>query len=222
MSSAVEGPMHFRLRRFGPTNFLPRTPCRTSLDPRLACHPERRDAQRTKSRAPVFACDISELTSFSTSSPTGNLAQIADQNRCLPRQLANPVHFPGFAPIRRERLFHARRLRRNVEPDVAHQDGAAMEVLLVEKLTAIAVEASDDGWQTECPVVQIDKIDTPLARCGIVQTKRLRLNVEFLSTLVTSNSSKFALLSRTFLWFEMPSYSTHVLELLRRSGSRRT
>src|SRR3569833_2589571 len=43
-----------------------------------------------------------------------------------------------------------------------------------------------------------------------------------LSALHTSNSSKFELLSRSFLWFEIPSYSIHWLEPTRRSGRRRT
>src|SRR6184192_2735256 len=37
-----------------------------------------------------------------------------------------------------------------------------------------------------------------------------------------SNCSKLALLSRSFLWFEIPSYSIQLLEPTRRSGSRRT
>src|SRR5437763_136509 len=40
--------------------------------------------------------------------------------------------------------------------------------------------------------------------------------------LSTSNCSKFALLSRSFLWFEIPSYSTQVVEPTNRSGNRRT
>src|ERR1043166_9490016 len=44
----------------------------------------------------------------------------------------------------------------------------------------------------------------------------------FLSGVETSNSSKFALLSSSFLWFEMPLYSTQTFEPFRRSGSRGT
>ena len=35
---------------------------------------------------------------------------------------------------------------------------------------------------------------------------------------LTSNSSKLELLLRIFLWFEMPSYSTHTFELLKPVG----
>src|SRR5215471_13010658 len=57
---------------------------------------------------------------------------------------------------------------------------------------------------------------------GLYRRSVCALICSFLSALVTSNSSKFELLSRIFLWFEVPSYSTHTLELFSRSGRRRT
>src|ERR1041385_59228 len=50
--------------------------------------------------------------------------------------------------------------------------------------------------------------------CALIRSLR--------SGLETSNSSKLALLSSSFLWFEMPLYSTQTFEPFNRSGSRRT
>src|SRR5260370_12986717 len=40
----------------------------------------------------------------------------------LSSQFANPVCFPRFAAVGRERLFHPRRFRGDIQPDIAHQD----------------------------------------------------------------------------------------------------
>src|ERR1700678_226531 len=96
----------------------------------------------------------------------------------LPRQLANPIDLPGLAAIRRKRLFHARRMRRNVEPLVAHQNRAAFEVLLMKKFPVLAVESAHHGRSIKRSTVEIDKIDAPLPGCGIVKPQRLRLDVK--------------------------------------------
>src|SRR5215813_7394301 len=50
--------------------------------------------------------------------------------------------------------------------------------------------------------------------CALIRSPSLAL--------LTSNSSKLAFESRSFLWFEMPSYSIHLLEPTSRSGKRLT
>ena len=98
----------------------------------------------------------------------------------LSRKLANPIYFPGFPAIRRKRLLHARRVGRDIEPHVAHQNGSAFEVFLIEKLAAIAGKVAHHGRQAKSSVVNVDQVDAPLARCGVVEPERLRLDVEFL------------------------------------------
>src|SRR5450432_3222720 len=98
----------------------------------------------------------------------------------LTRQLANPIHFPGLAAVWRKRLLHARRLWRDVQPDVAHQNDTALEVFLMEKLTALARESANHGRRIKRSIVDIDQMDAPLPRLGVVQPQRLRLDMEFL------------------------------------------
>ena len=98
----------------------------------------------------------------------------------LSRKLANPIYFPGLPTIRRERLLHARRLGRDVEPEIAHQNGSAFEVFLIEKLAAIAGKLARYRRQAKSPVINVDQIDAPLTGCGVVESERLRLNAEFL------------------------------------------
>lgn len=71
--------------------------------------------------------------------------------------------------------------------------------------TRLAGELADDWWKIEHAAVDVERIDAPLARGGIVKPQRLALDVQALCGLSTSNSSKLALLSRIFLWFEIPS-----------------
>src|SRR5580692_12199871 len=96
------------------------------------------------------------------------------------RKLANPVDFPGLAPVRRKRLLHARRLRRNIKPHVANKNGAALVFLLIEKLTAISAKAADHGRQPKSPIVDVNEINAPLPRSRIVETQRLRLDAKLL------------------------------------------
>ena len=72
----------------------------------------------------------------------------------LSRKLANPIYFPGLPTIWRERLLHARRLGRDVEPEIAHQNGSAFEVFLIEKLAAIAGKLASDRRQAKSPVIK--------------------------------------------------------------------
>src|SRR5271165_2680200 len=44
----------------------------------------------------------------------------------LSRELTNPIDFPGLAPVRREKLLHARGLGRNIELHVAQQNRPAL------------------------------------------------------------------------------------------------
>src|SRR6266849_8392592 len=101
-------------------------------------------------------------------------------SRPLSQKLANPIYFPGLPTIRRERLLHARRVGRDVEPDVAHQNGSAFEVFLIEKLAAITGKLARYRRQAKSPVIHVYQIDTPLTRCGVIESERLRLNAEFL------------------------------------------
>src|SRR5580698_6560562 len=96
----------------------------------------------------------------------------------LPRKLANPINLPGLAAVRRVRLFHARRIMRNVEPDAAHQNCPALKALLMIKLPALAAEPAYDGRCIERAVIEIDEIDAPLPRRGIVKAQRLRFNAK--------------------------------------------
>jgi hypothetical protein len=63
----------------------------------------------------------------------------------LAREFADPIYFPGFAAVGGVGLLHARRVGREVEPEVAHEDGAGFEVFLMEKLAAGAGELADHG-----------------------------------------------------------------------------
>jgi len=114
------------------------------------------------------------------SSPTFVLAAelISFTNRPLSREFADPIYFPGLAAVGGEGLFHPGGRRREVEPDVAHENGAAFEVFLMEKLAAIAGEVADHGRRGESSVIEVDEIDAPLTRGGVVEAEGLRLDAE--------------------------------------------
>src|SRR5258708_4272542 len=63
---------------------------------------------------------------------------------CLVR---NPVDFPGFAAIIRERLFKVGGIRGDVRPNKSNQDGSAIRAgwFCVEKLAASILEFADRG-----------------------------------------------------------------------------
>jgi hypothetical protein len=50
----------------------------------------------------------------------------------------------------------------------------------MEKLSALAGEPTHNGRSIERSVIQVDKINAPLPRGGIVEAKRLRLDVKLL------------------------------------------
>src|SRR5690242_18260658 len=52
------------------------------------------------------------------------------------RLIGDPVDFPGPAPIGGVGLFEMRRIRRDLRPDVANEDGSAFPELLVVELPA--------------------------------------------------------------------------------------
>src|SRR3984885_11271888 len=96
----------------------------------------------------------------------------------LARQFADPVYFPGLAAVGGEGLFHAGGRGREVEPDVAHENGAAFEVFLMEKFAAGGGEMADHGRRGESSVVEVDQVDAPLTRGGVVEAEGLRLDAE--------------------------------------------
>src|SRR5258707_12285740 len=98
----------------------------------------------------------------------------------LSRKLANPTYFPGLPTIWRERLLHARRLGRDVEPEIAHQNGSAFEVFLIEKLAAIVGKLARYRRQAKSPLIKGHQKNTPPTGCGVVVSERLRLNAECL------------------------------------------
>jgi hypothetical protein len=64
----------------------------------------------------------------------------------LSSQFANPVCFPCFAAVGRERLFHPRRFRRDIQPDKAHQDRAPLILFLIVELAAITGKLTNN-WR---------------------------------------------------------------------------
>lgn len=50
----------------------------------------------------------------------------------------------------------------------------------MEKLATFSSEPTDDGRGIERTVVEINEIDAPLPRLGVVKPQRLRLNMKFL------------------------------------------
>ena len=98
----------------------------------------------------------------------------------LSRKLPNPIDLPALAAIRRKRLLHARRLRRDIEPDVAHKNRAALIFFLIEKLTSIPVKTADYGRQGKIPIINIDEMDALLMRGRVVKAQLLLLDVKLL------------------------------------------
>src|ERR1700722_1856189 len=92
----------------------------------------------------------------------------------------------------------------------------------MEKLAAFAVKPANNRRRVESSVVEIDEIDAPLARRRVVEEQRLRLDVQLLVGAAHLKLFKVRMLSRSLWWFEMPSYTSQVLEFLIRSGRRRT
>src|SRR4029077_1521207 len=99
---------------------------------------------------------------------------------CLSAQFADPVCLPCLPTVSREGLFHARRFRRNIQPDVAHQNRAAFILFLVVKLPAVPTKFANDWRYAQNAFVQIEQIDAPLTCVRVVQPERLRLDVQML------------------------------------------
>jgi hypothetical protein len=91
----------------------------------------------------------------------------------LSREFAYPVDFPGFSAVGRPRLFHARRLRRDVQPQIAHVNGSAFVSVLVVEFAAAVSELSDDWGKVERSLVNVNQIDRPLMSFGLVKPERL-------------------------------------------------
>jgi hypothetical protein len=86
----------------------------------------------------------------------------------LSGQFANPVCFPRFAAVGRERLLHPRRFRRDIQPDVTYQNRAPFILFLILELAAIAGKLANNRRQVESAFVQVQRVDTPLMRVRIV------------------------------------------------------
>jgi hypothetical protein len=82
----------------------------------------------------------------------------------------DPVYFPSLAPIIRECLFKAARIRSDIRHDKSNVDGSAIKAFLVEKLGAPIVELADRGL-VQGTVDAVGKIEAPLVGLGIVQTQ---------------------------------------------------
>src|SRR5262249_12840178 len=84
-----------------------------------------------------------------------------------PRVYRDPVYFPSFAPVIRERLFKSARIEGNVRDNESNKDGSTIEHFLVVKLTTPIFEAANCGL-TQSTALAIGEIKTPLVGLGIV------------------------------------------------------
>src|SRR5258708_19259382 len=80
---------------------------------------------------------------------------------CLVR---DPVYFPGFATILRERLFEVRRIRVGLRPNESNQDGSAIGArrFRVVKLAASILEFPDRG-HAHSSALAVRPLQPPLA-----------------------------------------------------------
>lgn len=85
----------------------------------------------------------------------------------FPRVVGDPIHFPGFAAIVRERLFEMTGIRLNVGDDEPHENRPAIPRFLVEEFTTPIFELAD-GRLAQNPAFTVGKIQGPLVRLGIV------------------------------------------------------
>ena len=96
----------------------PRTPTAVNLKQR-----EMTRRNRSAAPAPRAIAPPGEAPILLRSTPRWSATSCGEVE--LSRNLANPIHFPALATIRRERLLHARSVGRDVEPDVAHENGSS-------------------------------------------------------------------------------------------------
>src|SRR5262245_47454200 len=94
----------------------------------------------------------------------------------LASEVADPVDFPGLAAVGREGLLHARGLGRETSPDVADEHHAPLPELLVVQLQMIAREAAHERRSFEAALVQLESVDAPLMRLGVVPAQCLSLD----------------------------------------------
>ncbi len=86
------------------------------------------------------------------------------------RVYSDPIQFPGLAAIIRKRLFKPARIGSDVRDDKSNKDGSTIQRFLVKELTASIFELSDCGY-AQATATAARKIETPLARFGIVQAQ---------------------------------------------------
>src|SRR2546427_12058448 len=81
----------------------------------------------------------------------------------------DPVDFPGFAPIIRERLFKVGRIRGDVRPNKSNQDCSTIRArwFRVEELAAAVLEFADRG-RAHGAALASGPIEAPLVGLGIV------------------------------------------------------
>src|ERR1700691_3409769 len=89
------------------------------------------------------------------------------RHACLIR---NPIYFPGFAAIVRERLFEVRRTRGQVRPNISNEDDLAINRILGEEFAASVLEFADLGW-VEYANFAVRPIKAPLMGLGIVKSQ---------------------------------------------------
>src|SRR5260370_36646552 len=89
---------------------------------------------------------------------------------CLVR---DPVYFPGFATILRERLFEVRRIRVGLRPNESNQDGTAIWARRFRgvKLAASILEFADRGHAHGSPLAG-PPIKAPPSAFRFIQTQR--------------------------------------------------
>lgn len=62
---------------------------------------------------------------------------------------------------------------------IAHKDCAAFPSLLVVEFTSLSVKLAYNRRKIESTFVEIQQVNTPLVRFGIIESERLRLYSEF-------------------------------------------
>src|ERR1051326_4339370 len=101
---------------------------------------------------------------------SGNARRFSRSRLRDPRISRDPIDFPRFAAVVRERLFEMHRVRGDVGDHEAHENRAALERFLVVEFTTSVLELADRGLR-ERAVAAIGEIQTPLLRRRIVEAK---------------------------------------------------
>src|SRR5579862_6572881 len=92
-----------------------------------------------------------------------------------PCLVGDPVHLPGLATVRRERLLEVGGARREGRPVETDQDALLIQRILSVELPMAVLECTDlrDGNHT---VLTVGPIESPLAGLGIIETQRKSLD----------------------------------------------